>query len=402
MRLHLGLCSVLSIVSAVRKGDFRASSQQSHLEEIHGHANQTAACCCCKREVVETGWLFKSKQKTSEKPAPATKQSLSGETKSHDTAPLSDARHWSSRGAMENATPYDFSGSSCSREATQVRFMYFSPEDRVSECHVSTAVNDVSTFDEWGASALVVMHIQLAAPLFNPFMMNNLLQLLRQTCQKCHKFKCREAWQNQTKPGLLSEISPDPADIVFRVEEITRDGTTATREVRKAQDLKQTKQAAEKLDAATAAARAGQSKGAHGPQVSSSLEAIRQAGLPMNQTGVIRDFNTNLPASCARCQAHAKWRREGFEAMFVTQKGGKDGFADAPFASQEQLAIPEYTRDLLRNLWKNEARALRPGAGAIDDLSSRHVLRNTSCIYARLRFTWHGCKVQADKYFLGR
>mmetsp|Transcript_98557 Transcript_98557/g.136735 ORF Transcript_98557/g.136735 Transcript_98557/m.136735 type:complete len:107 (-) Transcript_98557:74-394(-) len=65
MRLHLGLCSVLSIVSAVRKGDFRASSQQSHLEEIHGHANQTAACCCCKREVVETGWLFKSKQKTS-------------------------------------------------------------------------------------------------------------------------------------------------------------------------------------------------------------------------------------------------------------------------------------------------------------------------------------------------
>ncbi|CAE7732381.1 RPA190 [Symbiodinium microadriaticum] len=302
---------------------------------------------------------------------------------------------------MDAATPYDFSGSSCSREATQVRFMYFSPEEIKSLSTVE--VNDVSTFDEWGVpvrgglhslemgpiadckhSSMVCQtcgldrdcpghlgHIQLAAPLFNPFMMNNLLQLLRQTCYKCHKFKCREAlteafvrqleqlspgeipeprYQAASKAGLLSEISPDPADIVFRVEEITRDGTTTTREVRKAQDLKQTKQAAEKLvadldakraeqDAAAVAARAGQSKGAHGPQVSSSLEAIRQ---------VIRDFNTNLPTSCARCQAQAKWRREGFEALFVTQKGGK-----------EQLAIPEYARDLLRALWKNEARALR-------------------------------------------
>ncbi|CAE7225060.1 RPA190 [Symbiodinium sp. CCMP2456] len=56
---------------------------------------------------------------------------------------------------MDAATPYDFSGSSCSREATQVRFMYFSPEEIKSLSTVE--VNDVSTFDEWGALALVVM-----------------------------------------------------------------------------------------------------------------------------------------------------------------------------------------------------------------------------------------------------
>ena len=46
-------------------------------------------------------------------------------------------------------------------------------------------------------------------------------------------------------------------------------------------------------------------------------------------------------------EAHAKWRREGFEAMFVTQKGGKDGLCKTPIGHFGVMQTPDSKTPIL-------------------------------------------------------
>ncbi|CAJ1444201.1 unnamed protein product [Effrenium voratum] len=298
---------------------------------------------------------------------------------------------------MEFGTPYDLPASSCGREATEVGFMYFSPEEVKNLSAVE--INDLSTNDEWGAPisgglhslemgplkdfrncSMVCQtcgldqdcpghmgHIELSSPLYNPFLIAPLLKLLRQTCLNCHKFKCHEAVTAALVlhlQGLLPGDLPAPPapamksrsaflsdaahseSMTLVIEEITKEGVSMKREILPERDVKETGQAIDslikKLDSAREKAQKADAKtpSGAGRQNSASIEALR---------AVIASFFAEMPNSCARCKAHAKWRKEGYEALFV--KPDKK--------SKELLALPQYARDLLTDLWKNEAAALR-------------------------------------------
>eukprot|EP00931_Biecheleriopsis_adriatica_P040996 TRINITY_DN23485_c0_g1_i1.p1 TRINITY_DN23485_c0_g1~~TRINITY_DN23485_c0_g1_i1.p1 ORF type:complete len:1876 (+),score=482.94 TRINITY_DN23485_c0_g1_i1:83-5710(+) len=307
---------------------------------------------------------------------------------------------------MEYATPYDLHASTCSREAKHVRFMYFSPEEIKA---VSVAeINSTTAFDEWGVPLSGGLHglemgplkdfkhssdicqtcgldrdcpghmghIELANTLYNPFLISPLLKLLRQTCHICNKFKCHEAVTaelvrqlERLSPGDLPEIPEKVKDQKGKsalltdigkgdvstgriwIEEIKQGQKSKgiTAEPLPARNMKETLEAAERLVSEFESARAEKdktdSKSSAGPVNKRSLEV---SACIESTRSVLAAFISELPLACARCKAHVKWRKEGHEALFLKSRG-----------REEQIALPQYTRDLLRELWKNEAPVLR-------------------------------------------
>lgn len=299
-----------------------------------------------------------------------------------------------------DTTPYDLPPSVCSREATQVRFMYFSAEE-VKNLSV-VEVNDLHTFDMWGVpntGGLYSLemgycqnfsnncppncklcgydkdcpghmgHIEFATPVFNPFLLTTLMKLMRQTCMKCHKFKCHEAVSaalvrslkplaggdlppvlplQPEKSAFVAEIGAETEALRLLVEEHTEEGVQISRETLPARGPKEQLQASEKLARKFEKARQAKEHELLEPE-SSTPEALQNsAGLEALRT-VIARFIADVPDACVRCKAKAKWRKEGYEALFV--KPDKN--------SQELLVLPTYARELLQALWKEEAAVLR-------------------------------------------
>mmetsp|Transcript_45440 Transcript_45440/g.81752 ORF Transcript_45440/g.81752 Transcript_45440/m.81752 type:complete len:1846 (+) Transcript_45440:80-5617(+) len=308
---------------------------------------------------------------------------------------------------MEYATPYDLAGSTCSREATTIRFMYFSPEEIES---VSVhKIDDPVAFDQLGVpmdgglyakglgpvrdfGRLCGMtcatcgldrdcpghmgHIDLANSIYNPFLLTQLLKLMRQTCQVCHKFKAHEAVTaelvrklNSLSPDELlvkeertvnksdksafeMDIQKDAGDETWRWydNQGTKADATPFKDSMKSRGEKEHLAAAKKLQLSLAEAKALKDEDGRpvkkaknntdGPEVSACIESLRE---------VLSQYVNDLPAACARCKAQAKWRKEGHETLFVKMKKG----------DQEKMCLPQYVRDMLEQLWKNEAPVLR-------------------------------------------
>eukprot|EP00435_Cladocopium_sp_Y103_P050121 s427_g15.t1 len=152
-------------------------------------------------------------------------------------------------------------------------------------------------------------HMEFHTPLFNPFMMNPLLKLLRQTCMACHKFKCHEEVTSalvetlqRLQPGelpaplnlvtgksaFLSDTGADVQATPFLVEELTEEGIKIAHESIRARSVKETPMEA--------------------PEDAATIEKIR---------AVVAQFAKDMPLSCVRCKVQPKWRREGFESFFV-------------------------------------------------------------------------------------
>lgn len=300
---------------------------------------------------------------------------------------------------MEHQTPYDLPVSSCSREASQVRFMYFSAEEIKRTSVVK--IDELETFNPLGAPIAGGLHslemgptwdfnspkicvtcglhckdcpghlghMEFHTPLFNPFMMNPLLKLLRQTCMACHKFKCHEEVTSalvetlqRLQPGELpaplnlvtgksaffSDTGADTEATPFLVEELTEEGVKIVHESIRARSVKELQQASQDLVEQFTEARNAEAK-KNTREIKTPMEAPEDAATIEKIRAVVAQFAKDMPLSCVRCKVAPKWRREGFESFFV--KPDKK--------SKELLALPQYIRDLLRDLWKNEAPALR-------------------------------------------
>ena len=308
---------------------------------------------------------------------------------------------------MEFATPYDLVNAACSTEAAAVRFMYFSAEEikRISV----VKIDELEIFDEWSApvfgglyslemgptwdfknSSPVCItcglenrdcpghmgHIEFAAPLYNPFLMVPLMKLLRMCCLNCHKLKCHESVTKEfvetlerLQPGnlpapfraptgksaFLSETGAETEEARFLVEDISSEGASISHETLRPRSVRELQQVSEELIESFQEARAEKKEKPTPPQpftapeTASTIHEIRL---------VIKNFVDNLPLACPRCKVQSKWRKEGFETLFVQPDKKK----------KELLAMPQYAKDLLTELWKNEAAALRYLVPAAKDI----------------------------------
>eukprot|EP00930_Biecheleria_cincta_P038847 TRINITY_DN26709_c0_g1_i1.p1 TRINITY_DN26709_c0_g1~~TRINITY_DN26709_c0_g1_i1.p1 ORF type:complete len:1908 (-),score=440.52 TRINITY_DN26709_c0_g1_i1:46-5769(-) len=306
---------------------------------------------------------------------------------------------------MEYATPYDWAASTCSREPTQLGFTYFSSEE-VKEVSV-VEIDDEATFDECsfpipgglhdlelGPVKVGKMaqrscntcgmdndcpghfgHIEMSAPIYNPFQITSLLKLLRLCCKDCCKLKSHEAVTAQFvrhlqrldpgelpelqapvakgKSAFLSDIGADDPKLNRLVWEIFseeyEEGCEVKKKKYKPRGIQENKEAAEKLiEDFTAAAQAkdaellqkAESGAEKQPFVSACLEELRR---------VVGDFIKGIPDTCARCQVKHKWRKEGHETFFLKEKR----------TGKEKLVLPGFILSLLQKVWENEGPALR-------------------------------------------
>mmetsp|Transcript_89860 Transcript_89860/g.155545 ORF Transcript_89860/g.155545 Transcript_89860/m.155545 type:complete len:1820 (-) Transcript_89860:78-5537(-) len=304
---------------------------------------------------------------------------------------------------MDQNTPYDFQGSSCSREAYDVRFAYFSADEirRVSVQEISSDVVMTSdgNYTDSGLhspamgpldSYLIkkpmcptcglgkdcpghVGHIELACTLYNPFTFVEMYKLLRMTCLKCNRLKAGQAKTagvvrtlQRIAPGELAasayefcKSKPSDSKKNVMLAECAADSSTAMVEIQdcsagqsvmefwQPRSANEQTLSAEKLVEQTAQAikdaEAAQltSEGKSTFQDSSSLESLRQ---------VLAEYIKEIPITCANCsQKGAKWRKDGYSRIFVKQAGEKD----------DKFCMPVFCKTFLQKVWANEEAILR-------------------------------------------
>jgi len=269
------------------------------------------------------------------------------------------------------ATPYDISGAGCGREAFDVRFSYYSPEEirKVSVKQVTSvdAFSEVGTIptpsglhaQEMGPLKIGkdkgdmpicptcgldkdcpghLGHIDLACPCYNPFLFLELFKLLRRTCLECHCLKIKkEKTQRVVRtllsltPGGLAQSAmipvPDskapllsdagPSEPIMWFEEDASTGTASITHSM-AKDLNQQATYANFMnDGCLKAIREAENAAAAGTgdanfTESACLESFR---------AVLDEYRAEIPMHCANCGAKgAKWRKDGYSKLFV-QKG---------------------------------------------------------------------------------
>jgi len=231
-------------------------------------------------------------------------------------------------------------------------------------------------------------HIELACTLYNPFVLSTLQKLLCRVCLNCRKLTASDAKTNSLV-GRLSRLAPgdlakkgslkatgkkrtaleshceaDDSSKRQWVQDISEEhGSRLLVESVPARTLTEHLQAAERLAAEcrkAAAARdeltawVAKSPGAADPsgmgprcQISACTMSLRSA---------LGEYCKDLPTACERCkQKPAKWKRQGYTALFIHREG----------QSEDALALPVYVRNILRDFWKKEERILywlMPGA----------------------------------------
>eukprot|EP00928_Gymnodinium_smaydae_P029135 TRINITY_DN22024_c0_g1_i1.p1 TRINITY_DN22024_c0_g1~~TRINITY_DN22024_c0_g1_i1.p1 ORF type:complete len:1780 (+),score=378.23 TRINITY_DN22024_c0_g1_i1:126-5465(+) len=298
---------------------------------------------------------------------------------------------------MDAPTPYDFQASQCSREAADVRFMYFTTEEirRVSsheitelECFlmngkpVDSGLHGpkMGMFGRKPPSAVMVCktcglagdcpghmgHIELASTVFHPFLLNTLYKLLQRTCVHCSRLKAHADVTrhvvdqlNRLDPGqvgdtegyipsgsksvLYKECASDtvPKNWLWEVHGDTKKSSKRFVEHTAARDLAEHQQAAERLDAMFTEQR--EKNAAKEKKVKNS--EYRYAGFAESVRRILANYVKDMPAKCATCgKKSCKWRKEKFLKLMVAQPG----------QSLEMVCPPSEARNILRKLWKNE------------------------------------------------
>lgn len=299
---------------------------------------------------------------------------------------------------MDYATPFDFSAASCSREAFDVRFMYFSPEEirKVSVQEITTDIFFDTLGDPLpaGPHALTLGpfmmkgkgvkncvtcgldkscpghmgHIELACTLYNPFLFQTLLKLLQGSCVGCGHFRhhCEQTERvvrqlsrlspgelakrpscpvPLKKSGLRADCGPRPDCERLLWQDHTRlgggcyfreglDGRSAAQEVKTAEQI------IEGCNAAFGVAHAAQRSSENGDRCkfedSASLESLRS---------VLAEYSRGMPSTCQNCGSKsARWRKDGFLKVFLRKPG----------ESEDMFCLPDFVRKALRRLWEKE------------------------------------------------
>eukprot|EP00929_Paragymnodinium_shiwhaense_P014932 TRINITY_DN12292_c0_g1_i1.p1 TRINITY_DN12292_c0_g1~~TRINITY_DN12292_c0_g1_i1.p1 ORF type:complete len:1825 (-),score=566.53 TRINITY_DN12292_c0_g1_i1:419-5893(-) len=300
---------------------------------------------------------------------------------------------------IEN-TLFDFQAAQNSREAHDVRFMYYTAEEirKTSVQEISQAVafsNMGQPFDAGvhspalgylnagGITSVNICktcglgmdcpghmgHIELATVMYNPFLMDLVYKLLGKTCLGCNRLKASgprtkavvdqlarmepggtpstEEFQAVGKSAFKGDCGSDLSSLRLLWQDASADGGWCE-EILEKREQSQHAVVADEIIAKCTSAREKERKEARSKagkglqnEFSSSVEGIR---------AVVREYVNNIPHVCQNCgEKGAKWSKDGFLKLYCKKAGSKvDGVCPAIEA-----------RSVLRKLWETEKGILR-------------------------------------------
>jgi len=313
---------------------------------------------------------------------------------------------------MDLATPFDFTSAGCSREARDLRFSYFSSKEirNISVAEITTEETftalgialpgglhapALGTIDRGGLSCPTCSldedcpghmgHIELAAPVYNPFLFIDLLKLMRKCCLNCYRLKTHAAQTERTvmelnrldpascsqsilshgpltdmkTSKLMSDLTADPAAALIWQDLTGGNPGKLYTEALPARAVKQVSECAKQLklgcDDATRLAEAAEAeRGATSRDFSKYTEKTTSAIYLMRS--LVASYGRDVPLKCANCGSKSpKWRKDGYSKIFVKQAS----------SDVDMFCMPAYVRKVLRKVWENEEAILRwliPGA----------------------------------------
>mmetsp|Transcript_149659 Transcript_149659/g.480508 ORF Transcript_149659/g.480508 Transcript_149659/m.480508 type:complete len:1931 (-) Transcript_149659:155-5947(-) len=321
---------------------------------------------------------------------------------------------------MDTNTPFDFAASSCSREASDVRFMYFSPQE-LREISVEEVL-DVPAFDEWGETLDSGLHapamgalsvglkgkmgprpcktcglekdcpghmgrIELAVILYNPFLLGALHKLMNQSCLKCKRLKQDPAKSAELvrtlrllMPGEFAATEKRSEVLAGKKRALTSDcvaDDTAKRMIIEAHPLPDDADQSVRMWVESAPSRGIREHADMGSKMADGCEraaAEYARGSDEKARQIPADFHNSASSAMeiSRAEIQAYLREMPNTCSICKMKSAKwrkEGhsqlFVKRPGDRTESLVKPGDVRSVLRQIFENEKEVLRwlvPGA----------------------------------------